>query len=258
MRKLAVIFCLIAVGCGPRLTAPPKHPPIAEEPTQRIILDEGGLIRVEDDPFSRRAIRRADYDTHVTKISSRVALVVEPQPDAPAAVSNLLGAALVRRFQGHLDEAEALAVPRVFFIQPFFSAEATRQTGKMVVDWRLRTAAGRSVGVVYAARRLTGEMRGTEPLTAFTVADAEHIALQTAAHLLDTDAIQVAMKDAAVLATIDETPAPTPRPTQTRVFKLIPDDENATTVEQTGGDPNGIGAGSVERAPQPVARPKLR
>lgn len=241
--RIALIALLIVAGCGPRLTAPPKHPPIVEEPTQRIILDEGGLIRVEDDPFSRRAIRRADYDTHVTKISDRVALVVEPQANVSAGVSNLLGAALVRRFQGQLAEAEALNAPRVFFIQPFLSAEATRQTGQMVVDWRLRTSDGRAVGAVYAARRLTGEMRGTEPLTAFTVADAEHLAIQTAAHLLDTAAIQAAMADARVLADIEETPSPVPRPERTRVIKLLADDDVAQD------------ASGVVRAPRPVRRP---
>jgi hypothetical protein len=238
---LMIPAMLMVTGCGPRLTGPPKNVPIAEETTQRIFLDEGGLIRVEEDPYSRRAIRRADYDTHVTKISARVALVVEPQPNTTAAISNLLGAALVRRFQGHLAEAEALSAPRVFFIQPFLSAEATRQTGKMVVDWRLRTADGRDVGAVYAARRLTGEMRGTEPLTAFTVADAEHIAIQTAAHLLDTPAIQAAMADARILASIDETPSPAPRPKSQRVIKLIAPQD----------------AGSVESAPPPVDKPKL-
>lgn len=205
---------VLMAACAPALTPPPTTQPVTEEPTQRIFLSDGGVIRVEEDPFSRRAIRRADHDAHVTLISDNVALVVEPQPDAPAEISNLLGAALVRRFRGQLPVAEALAVPRVFFIQPLFSAEATRQTGKIVVDWRLRTAEGAPVGAVYATRRLSGSMRNGDPLTAFSVADAEHIALQTAAFLLDTPEIRAAMVDAQSLATIDETPAPLPRPTR--------------------------------------------
>ncbi|MGB0853555.1 MAG: hypothetical protein ACPGVA_02290 [Pikeienuella sp.] len=235
MKRLVPLAFLAA--CGPALTNPPANPPIAEEPTQRIFLAEGGTIRVEDDPYSRRPIRYADHDAYVTKISDKVALVVEPQLSAPAAVSNLLGAALVRRFQGQLPEAEALSAPRVFFIQPVLSAEATRQTGKMVVDWHLRTADRRDVGAVYATRRLSGQMTGTDPLTAFTVADAEHIALQTAAHLIDTPAISAAMRDAQTLAIISQTPAPAKRPARLGPAKTSPD-------------------ASPLRAPAPASKPK--
>lgn len=219
--RLWPVATVMLAACAPAFTKPPANAPVAEETGRRTFLSETGTFREEDDPYATRAVRQADYDTFVTRISDRVALVVQPQTDVPAGVSNLLASALVRRFQGELPEVEALTAPRVFFIQPYVSAKTTRQTGEMVVDWRLSTADRHDVGVVFATRRLSGVMRGNDPLTAFSVADAEHIAFQTAAHLMDTEIIRTAMQNAEMLALIDDTPTPAPRPEWPGVAKPV-------------------------------------
>ena len=116
MIRRAAILAL--AGCTPGFVSPPDEPPAAPAaPTERIILTEDGAVRTEEDPFSPRALRRADHDVQATTIARGVALVVEPAEGAPIYVSNLLAAALVRRFAGHQSMEEAMAAPVVFLIR---------------------------------------------------------------------------------------------------------------------------------------------
>lgn len=204
---------LALAGCAPGFVSPPaEQPPAPAAPTARIILTEEGAVRLEEDPFSPRALRRADYDVQATKIARGVALVVQPAEGAPVYVSNLLAAALVRRFSGHQSMEEAMASPVVFLIRPSVASDAATADGKLVVDWTLTTEGGAPVGAVYAARRLTGAMRGADPWTAVSAEDAEFIALQTAAHLMEVEAVRAALASGAAEAKTSLVPTPPPRP----------------------------------------------
>ncbi len=195
--------------------APPQEPQAVapEEPLYRWWLTEDGTVEYENDPYARSVVRRADHDIYVTLLSRDVALVVEPAIGAPVGVSNMLASALVRRFAGELPLKEALGASKVFIIQPFVSGDSATINGTLVVDWRLRDERKRDVGVVYAARRLSGVIGGKDPWLAFTFDDAEHIALQTAAHLLETPEVQNAVANARNTAVLEATPAPRKRPT---------------------------------------------
>ena len=208
MIRWAAILLLLA-AC-----APPPEPVAAtpEEPLFRWWLTEDGTVEYEYDPFARTPVRRADHDIYVSLLSQDVALVVEPAVGAPIGVSNMLASALVRRFAGELPLKEALRAAKLFVIQPFVSGETMTSTGTVVVDWLLRDEGKREVGVVYAARRLSGVTDGKDPWKAFAFDDAEHIALQTAAHLIETQEVRDAVALARGTAVLEATPAPAPRP----------------------------------------------
>lgn len=208
MIRWAAILILLA-AC-----APPPEPIAAtpEEPLYRWWLTEDGTVEYENDPYARADVRRADHDIYVTLLSRDVALVVEPAVGAPVGVSNMLASALVRRFAGELPLKEALRAPKLFIIQPFVSGDGMTSTGTMVVDWLLRDEGKRDVGAVYATRRLTGVTDGKDPWKAFTFDDAEHVALQTAAHLIETEAVRDAVALARGTAALEATPTPAPRP----------------------------------------------
>ncbi len=194
--------------------APPAGPVAAtpEEPLYRWWLTEDGTVAYENDPYARTAVRRAEHDIYVTLLSRDVALVVEPAKGAPVGVSNMLASALVRRFAGELPLNEALNAPKLFIIQPVVSADGATINGTLVVDWRLRDEEKRDIGVVYAARRLSGVTDGKDPWQAFTFDDAEHVALQTAAHLIDTPEVRAAVALARGTAVLEATPTPRRRP----------------------------------------------
>lgn len=233
--RLALIAALIAAGCARAFTPPPQSPPPPPpEPLSRVIVDDSGEIRAEEDPFSARALRRADHDLQATMIAPDVSLVVEPAANAPIYVSNMLSAALVRRFAGHMPVEDALAAPVVFLIRPMIAADAATINGKLVVDWALRTERGKPVGAVYAARRLSGAVSNGDPWTAVTPEDAEFIAFQAAANLKETTAIREAIARAAVDARVALTPTPAPRP---------------VTVTKQGSQP------APRFAPKPRAKP---
>lgn len=211
MIRRAAILAL--AGCTPGFVSPPDEPPAAPAaPTERIILTEDGAVRTEEDPFSPRALRRADHDVQATTIARGVALVVEPAEGAPIYVSNLLAAALVRRFAGHQSMEEAMAAPVVFLIRPSVASDAATADGKLVVDWTLKSEDGAPLGAVYATRRLTGAMQGVDPWTAVSAEDAEFIALQTAAHLMEVGAVRAALASGAAEAKTALVPTPPPRP----------------------------------------------
>ena len=212
-RLTGLAAALFAAGCARNFTPPPAEPPPEPlQPGERLILTNDGQVRAEEDPFTARALRRADYDLQATTIARGVSLVVEPAENAPIYVSNLLAAALVRRFSGHLPVEEAMAAPVVFLIRPVIAADAATINGQLVVDWTLRDEKGGNVGAVYAARRLSGTVSGGDPWSAFTAEDAEFIALQTAANLIDTPALKEALNRGAVDARVALTPTPPPRP----------------------------------------------
>lgn len=196
--------------------APPAEPVVAapEAPLYRWWLTEDGAVEYENDPYARSAVRRGDHDIYVTLLSRDVALVVEPAKGAPVGVSNMLASALVRRFAGELPMKEALGAPKVFIIQPFVNGEGLTNSGTMIVDWRLRDAQKRDVGVVYAARRVSGVTDGKDPWQAVTFDDAEHVALQTAAHLIETPEVRDAVALARGTAVLEAAPAPRKRPTR--------------------------------------------
>ena len=232
----ALLAALALAGCGRVFTPPPEAPPLVNAPpSKRLVLAEDGELRAEEDPFSRRSLRRVDHDLQATTLARGVSLVVAPAKGAPVYVSNQLAAALVRRFSGHTPLEAALAAPVVFLIRPVISEEALSQDGRIVVDWRLRTERGGDVGVVYAARRLSGVVSGPDLWTAFTAEDAEHLAFQTAANLLEEPAIRDGLARGAAEAEVARTPTPTPRP---------------ITVTAQGSQP------APRYAPRPRGRPK--
>ena len=203
----------LAAGCAQPFTPPPETPPPPPpKPLARVIVSDDGELRAEQSPYSTPALRRADYDLQATMIAKGVSLVVEPAENTPVYVSNLLAAALVWRFAGHIPVEEAMAAPVVFLIRPVIAADAATISGSLVVDWSLRAETGEPVGAVYAARRLTGAVRGGDPWTAVTAEDAEFIALQAAANLIETAPIREAINRGAVDARVALTPTPAPRP----------------------------------------------
>lgn len=208
--------CWAVLLIGPLLAAcaPPAEPAATapEDPLYRWWLTEDGAVEFENDPYARSKVRHADHDIYVTLLSRDVALVVEPAIGAPVGVSNMLASALVRRFAGELPLKEALGASKVFIIQPFVSSDGGTISGKLVVDWRLRDESKRDVGVVYATRRLSGATDGKDPWLAFTFDDAEHIALQTAAHLGETQDVRHAVALARGSAVLEATPSPRKRP----------------------------------------------
>lgn len=208
---------IVLAGCAPAFTAPPDQPALAPAgpvPAQ-VVVTEDGRLEAREDPYAPRALRRADHDVQATLLAPGVALVVEPAAGAPVYVSNLLAAALVRRFGGHLPTDEAMAAPVAFLIRPHVSPEALTQEARLVVDWRLRSEDGGDLGAVYAARRVTGEVTRGDPWTAVSAVDAEHVALQTAAHLIDATPIRAALAAGALEAEVATTPTPAPRPNRT-------------------------------------------
>lgn len=210
MRWAALLMPPLLAAC-----APPPAPVAAtaeDAPLYRWWLTEDGTVEYENDPYARTAVRRADHDLYVTLLSRDVALVVEPAKGAPVGVSNMLASALVRRFAGELPLNEALNAPKLFIIQPVVSGDGATVNGTLVVDWRLRDEEKRDIGVVYAARRLSGVTDGKDPWLAFTFDDAEHIALQTAAHLIDTPQVRDAVALARGTAVLEATPTPRKRP----------------------------------------------
>ena len=211
MTRWAAIFLLpLLAAC-----APPEAPVAAtpdEAPLYRWWLTEDGTVEYENDPYARSSVRRADHDIYVTLLSRDVALVVEPAVGAPAGVSNMLASALVRRFAGELPVKEALGAPKVFIIRPYLNSDSMASSGTAVVDWLLRDEQKRDVGAVYAARRLSGATDGRDPWQAFTFDDAEHVALQTAAHLIETKAVRDAVALARGTAVLEAAPAPRKRP----------------------------------------------
>lgn len=211
--RTAILLTAMA-ACAPATTPPPETPPPVFDGEQRSRFwfgRDGGLM-IAPDPFDRADVRRADHEIFVTRMAPGVALIVRPQMEAPAEASNLLASALVRRFDGRLPDDVALSEQRLFIATPYLDADGAAATGTLVVDWVLTDAAGASVGAVWAERRLSGVMRDGRPLTALTADDAEHIALQSAAQMLETDAVRAAVARAAVGAAIDAVPPPAPRP----------------------------------------------
>ncbi|MEL7463065.1 MAG: hypothetical protein AAFN79_03305 [Pseudomonadota bacterium] len=214
MRRPALITAVVALaGCAPTFAPAPEAPPTAPpEPTQNVIVSDTGELSVRRSPLSQPFLRRADYDLQATTIARGVSLVVEPADDAPVYVSNLLAAALVRRFSGHEPVERAMSAPVVFLIRPTLAVETLTIDGHVIVDWSLRTERGRPVGAAYAARRVTGAVTGGDPWTAFTPEDAEFIAIQTAANLLEVEALRSAIEAGAAEAQAALTPTPPPRP----------------------------------------------
>lgn len=236
MRRPSPFFAAFAlVGCAPAFAPSPNAPPEAPpEPTQNVLVSDTGELSVRRSPLSQPFLRRADYDLQATTIARGVSLVVEPAENAPVYVSNLLAAALVRRFSGHEPVEQAMAAPVVFLIRPVVAEEAVTINGQLVVDWSLRTERGRPVGGAYAARRLSGVVTGNDPWTAFTPEDAEFLALQTAANLLEVEALRAAIEAGVAEAQAALTPTPPPRP---------------ITVVRQGSQP------APRLAPAPGARP---
>lgn len=233
---LLIAAAVLVAACATPFTEPPSNaPPTPPRPTERVIVSDDGELTVERSPFSPPTLRRADYDLQATTIARGVSLVVEPAENAPVYVSNLLAAALVRRFSGHEPIENALAAPVVFLIRPVIAADAATISGKLVVDWSLRTERGRPVGAIYAARRLSGAMTEANPWSAFTADDAEFIALQTAANLLEVKEMREALDRGAVEAQVALTPNPAPRP---------------ITVTRQGSQP------APRLAPPPRSRPR--
>ena len=227
MKALAPALLLLAACAPPQGAGAPGDAP-APDPFegQRLFLTEDG-VRVEDDPYARRTVRQAEHDVHATLLAKDVALVVEPAEGAPIRVSNLLGAALVRRFAGELDEREALSAAKVFLIRPLVALDGARYDGVLLVDWRLRAETARDVGAVYATRRLSGVIR-RDPWDAFTPEDAEFIALQTAAQILETEAVRNSLIAARDVAVFDRAPTPTLRPRAVEPIDINPDAETLT------------------------------
>lgn len=191
----------------------PADVALEEEEFYRWWMTEDGRVEYETDPYQRRPVRRGEHDIYVTLLARDVALVVEPAKGAPVGVSNMLASALVRRFAGELPLKEALSAAKVFIIQPVVSSDGARLNGALVVDWRLRDERKTDIGVVYAARRLSGAIDQNDPWKALTYDDAEHIALQTAAHLVETPDVRAAVFFANTVARVDATPTPVRRPT---------------------------------------------
>ncbi len=204
------VILLLTAACAPGER--PDLAPTVVEPLYRWWLTDDGAVEYENDPYARSDVRRADHDIYVTLLSRDVALVVEPAAGAPVGASNMLASALVRRFAGELPLQEALGASKVFIIQPFVNSESMTSSGTLIVDWVLRDERKRNVGVVYAARRLSGVTDGRDPWQAFTFDDAEHVALQTAAHLTDTAEVRDAVDLARGTAALEATPAPRKRP----------------------------------------------
>ena len=208
IRWAAILLLLAACVPGER----PELSPTVVEPLYRWWLTDDGAVEYENDPYARSDVRRADYDIYVTLLSRDIALVVEPAAGAPVGVSNMLASALVRRFAGELPLQEALSASKVFIIRPFVNGDSMASSGTAVVDWLLRDEQKRDVGAVYATRRLSGFTDGRDPWQAFTFDDAEHVALQTAAHLLETQAVRDAVALARGTAVLEAAPTPSPRP----------------------------------------------
>ncbi|MEM7270325.1 MAG: hypothetical protein AAF401_13890 [Pseudomonadota bacterium] len=190
----------------------PGEVALGEQEVYRWWLADDGTVEYEEDPYTRRQVRRADHDVFVTLLARDVALVVEPAVGAPIGVSNMLAAALVRRFAGQLPLKEALGASKVFLIRPQVSGDSAEINGSVVVDWRLRNDRRGDVGVVYASKRLSGFRREDDPWSAFTYDDAEHIALQSASQLLEAPEVRAAVETARNLAKIEASPNPRPRP----------------------------------------------
>lgn len=211
--KRAALLLLIS-GCAPAFTAPPANPPVQDVPVaeQRLILENDKTVRVERNPYARRVVRRADYDVAATLLARDVALVVEPAVGVPVYVSNQLGAALVRRFAGSLPVQEAMGAAEVFLVQPVVSGDSATTNGVLVVDWVIRSERGRELGAVFASRRLSGTISTSDPWQAFTVDDAEFLAIQVAAELSQIGPIRAALDNAATQAELDRTPTPQARP----------------------------------------------
>jgi hypothetical protein len=212
MKQAALI--LLVAGCGPVFTQPPANPPQAAQTVgeQRLVLAQDKTVRVEANPFARRPVRRADHDVAATLIARDVALVVEPAQGVPVYVSNLLGAALVRRFAGHVPLDEALGAAEVFLVQPVVSDDGATQTGVLVVDWLIQSERGAQLGAVFASRRLSGAVSESDPWQAFTPDDAEFLALQVAGELAQVGPIRLALENAETRATLDRIPTPIERP----------------------------------------------
>ncbi len=195
--------------------APPQEAEVAaveDAPLYRWWLTEDGTVEYENDPYARSDVRRADHDIYVTLVSRDVALVVEPASGAPEGVSNMLASALVRRFAGELPLKEALGAAKLFIIKPFVNGDSMTSSGTLIVDWVLRDEGKRDVGALYATRRLSGFTDGKDPWQASTFDDAEHVALQTAAHLIDTAEVRDAVALAQGTAVLEATPTPQKRP----------------------------------------------
>ncbi|MEL6793115.1 MAG: hypothetical protein AAFP78_06660 [Pseudomonadota bacterium] len=236
MRRLALTCASFALAACARNFAPTPGAPLdaPPEPTENVIVSDAGELSVRRSPLSQPFLRRADYDLQATTIARGVSLVVEPAANAPVYISNLLAAALVRRFSGHEPVEQAMAAPVVFLIRPTVAVEALTIDGHLIVDWSLRTERGRAVGAAYAARRLSGAISGADPWTALTPEDAELIAIQTAANLLEVEALRAAIEAGAAEAQAALTPTPTPRP---------------ITVTRQGSQP------APRLAPAPAGRP---
>ncbi len=212
MTRAALLLMLGA--CAPAFTEPPaaSSVPQAQVAEQRVILDADKSVRVERNPFARQTVRRADYDIAATLLAKDVALVVEPAEGVPIYVSNQLGAALIRRFAGHLPMKEALAAAEVFFVQPVVSGDSATLNGVLVVDWLIRSQRGQELGAVFASRRLSGTLNTSDPWQAFTADDAEFLAIQVAAELAQVGPIRAALENAETLAELDRIPTPVARP----------------------------------------------
>lgn len=208
MRWAVILLFLTACVPGDR----PDLAPTVVEPLYRWWLTDDGAVEYENDPYARSEVRRADHDIYVTLLSRDVALVVEPATGAPVGVSNMLASALVRRFAGELPLNAALGAPKLFIIKPFVNGDSMTSSGTLIVDWVLRDGGKKDVGVVYATRRLSGVTDGKDPWQAFTFDDAEHVALQTAAHLIDTAEVRDAVALARGTAVLEATPTPRKRP----------------------------------------------
>jgi len=212
---LSIVAGLALAACDQGFTPPPADPPVVAPPVadERLFLeDDKQSVRVEQNPYARRPSRRADYDVNATLVAENVALVMQPAVGAPIYVSNLLGAALARRFAGQLPLDRAMGAAEVFLMQPVVSGASATQNGAVVVDWVIRTERGETVGAIFATRRLSGAVGTSSFWDAFAPDDAEFIALQTAAQIVEVDSIRNALSDAAAKTIVDATPSPLPRP----------------------------------------------
>ena len=171
IRRAGILLAL--AGCAPAFTAPPDHPALtpAEPAPAQVVVTEDGRLETREDPYAPRALRRAGHDVQATLLAPGVALVVEPAVGAPIYVSNVLAAALVRRFGGHLPADEAMAAPvAILWAEPQQPATVLASAASLALGYPLAllaiglTARQRSE-LTQVLRRLIGAKGSPAPDT---------------------------------------------------------------------------------------------
>ncbi|MFV0472835.1 MAG: hypothetical protein ACK5MQ_01115 [Pikeienuella sp.] len=200
----------------------------------RITFWDGTALRAEIDPQAAPQARRTEIQNEATMLSRDVGLFIEPDLDAPVYASNLVAVALTRRLMGQAPVDRALGAARVFTLRPKLSAAA----GRVIVDWRFFNEQGAAVAAMQASAAMSGAPEAGDPFAAFTPADAERIAFQTAAMIEDSPDLAAAIAAAKALTALAETPIPAARPFEEKTPEDPPAVENppaAPAPAESGG-----------------------